>query len=670
MMHLGLGIDTGGTYTDAVIIDLEKGKVLSKAKALTTRHDLSEGISNSIGALENVKHSDIRLVSVSSTLATNSVVEGKGCRVGLILAGGEYRQTVPIDEVVEISGGHNLVGEKLADLDLNKAREFVNRTVDKVDAYAISSYLSVRNPEHEIALKEMVKSMCDKPVVCGNELSTKLGFYERTVTAILNAKLIPIVADLMLSVKKVLKSFNISAPLMIVKGDGSLMGESVALEKPVETILSGPAASLIGAKYLTKEEDGIMIDIGGTTTDIGVLRGGKPRLDPEGAMIGGWRTRVKAADISTSGIGGDSRIVVTNSAIHLNPLRVMPLCIASSKWGCIREKLVKASESKPRPQAGHVAIENVIQNTEFFIFNKEVRGMELSKEEQQFVDLVKQEPRTVYEVSELTGIHPFSFNIRRLEEVGYVLRIGLTPTDILHADGSYIEYDEDASKLAVQIQSGILEVAPADFCKEVRKAVIYKLSMELIKKLVYEETGHMPVCDVCVNTFDKTITHKPGLDYSVGLKLHKKIIGIGAPVGAYLPAVAEKFNTHLLLPEHSEVGNAVGAITGSIMETVEVLIRPKPGVSAMENPPCTLHSTSERKDFDTLTEAVAYAEDWTRTLAKKLAMDAGADEVEIVVEKDDKIGHLGKSWGEGIRLETKVAATAIGKPKLFFEAKV
>lgn len=669
-MHLGLGIDTGGTYTDAVIIDLEKGKVLSKAKALTTRHDLSEGIANSIGALQSVRFNEIRLISVSSTLATNSVVEGKGCRVGLILAGGEYRQTVPVDEVVEIKGGHNLVGEKLAELEMDKAIEFVKRTKDKVDAYAISSYLSVRNPEHEIALKKMVQDICDHPVVCGHDLSTKLGFYERTVTAILNAKLIPIIADLIMSVKKVMTDHHVVAPLMIVKGDGSLMGEAMALEKPVETILSGPAASLIGAKYLTREEDGIMIDIGGTTTDIGVLRKGKPRLDPEGAMIGGWRTRVKAADISTSGIGGDSRVVVTNDRIYLNPLRVMPLCIASSQWPCIKQKLIKASQEKPRPQAGHVAIENVIQHTEFFIFNKAVQGMELSKEEQSFVDLIRSEPRTIYEVAELTGIHPFSFNVRRLEEIGLILRIGLTPTDILHADGSYIEYDEEASKLAVQMQSSILEMEPAQFCKEVRKAVIYKISMELIKKLVYEETGKMPTCEVCQDTFDKTITHKAGLDYSVNLKLHKKIIGIGAPVGAYLPAVAEKFDTHLLLPEHSEVGNAVGAITGSIMETVEVLIRPKPGVSAMENPPCTLHSSTEKKDFDTLGEAVIYAENWVKITAKQLAVQAGADEVELLVEKDDKIGHLGKNWGEGIRLETKVTATAIGKPRLFFEAKV
>ena len=126
---------------------------------------------------------------------------------------------------------------------------------------------------------------------------------------------------------------GINAPLMIVKGDGSLMGEEMAKTRPVETILSGPAASLIGARYLTGLKDAVVVDVGGTTTDIGILRGGRPRLDPEGAMIGGWRTKVKAADIATSGIGGDSRIVVNRGEIALLPPR--ELCRSASPHPCI-----------------------------------------------------------------------------------------------------------------------------------------------------------------------------------------------------------------------------------------------------------------------------------------------------------------------------------------------
>ncbi len=667
-MNLGLGIDTGGTYTDSAIIDLDTGKVVVKAKALTTRNDLSIGISNSIAKL-NVEYKNIRLVSVSSTLATNSVVEGKGCRVALIVVGNEYSKSIPIDDVLEIAGGHNLNGEAKAVLDLAKVEEFVRGVVGKVDGFAVSSYLSVRNPEHEIAIKNMIGMITNHPVVCGNELSSKLGFHERTLTAVLNAKLIPIITDLVASVKKVLKENQIEAPLMIVKGDGSLMGEDMAKERPVETILSGPAASLIGAKFLTRENNAVVIDVGGTTTDIGILRDGKPRLDPEGAMIGGWRTRVKAADISTSGIGGDSRIVVANGKITLSSLRVVPLCIASSIYPCIKQKLRSMATETVRPQAGHIAIENIIQTTEFFIFSKEISNISLSNEEKLFIEKIKEEPRGIYEVGALTNVHPFSFNVRKLEELGVIQRIGLTPTDILHADGSYIEYDAEASVTGVTIQATNMEMELHQFCAEVKREVVYKISNELLRKLVHEETGKVSRCEVCNDVFDKFITHKSGIDYSVRLTLHKPIIGIGAPVGAYLPAVAENFGTRLVLPEHSEVGNAVGAITGSILESVEVLIRPKPGVSAMENPPCTLHSSMEKKEFPSVTEAAAYAVEWATEIARTRALEAGADEVELVVDKDDKIGHLGKSWGGGILLESRIVVSAVGKPRLFFEAK-
>jgi N-methylhydantoinase A/oxoprolinase/acetone carboxylase beta subunit len=668
-MDLGLGIDTGGTYTDSAVVDLATGKVLVKAKSLTTRNDLSIGIAGSIAKLKNVDLKDIRLVSVSSTLATNSVVEGKGCRVGLIVAGSDYAQTLPLQDVCEVRGGHNLVGEEKEQVDLKMAEAFVMATMSKVDGYAISSYLSVRNPEHEIALKKMVESRCKHPVVCGHELSSALGFQERTLTAVLNAKLIPIVADLQASVRKVLKEHNIEAPLMVVKGDGSLMGEKMAVQRPVETVLSGPAASLIGARYLTHEEDGVVIDVGGTTTDIGILRDGKPRLDPEGALIGGWRTRVKAADISTSGIGGDSRIVVSNGKIMLSALRVVPLCIASAEHPQILQKMKTIVNEVQRPQAAHIAIENIIQNDEFFRFSKDMPGFEPSMEEGTFIHLVKQEPRTIYEVAALTGIHPYSFNVTRLEQLGIIQRIGLTPTDILHASGEYVEYDATPSKIAVDIQAAAMEMTPQHFCAQVKTEVVNKIARELINKLLYEETGKTAYCEVTADLITKSITHKAGIDYSMRMMLHKPIIGIGAPVGAYLPRVAQQLHTRLLLPEHSEVGNAVGAIMGSIIESAEVLIRPKPGVSAMENPPCILHSSVEKKEFDSLEEAVDYARIYVTEVARKKALAAGADEIEIKVDRDDKIGHLGKSWGTGIMLETRVIATAIGKPRFFFEAR-
>lgn len=668
-MDVGLGIDTGGTYTDTALVEISTGRVLKKAKALTTRNDLSLGISQSIKNIGEVPVGDIRLVSLSSTLATNSVVEGKGCRVALIIAGDEYKESIPVEHVIQIQGGHTIRGRANCDIDLKAAKDFVQGIADQVDAIALSTFFSVRNPEHEIALKDMIKENWDLPVVCGHELSTQLGFHERTLTAVLNAKLIPIMADLIQSVNKVLNEKAIKAPLMIVKGDGSLMGEQLARERPVETILSGPAASLIGARNLTQEDEGVVVDVGGTTTDIGILRGGKPRLDPEGAIIGGWRTRVRAADISTSGIGGDSRVVIANGQIVLGALRVMPLCIASSQYPQILEGLRKVKGIKMTPQATHIALENMLQADEFFIFSRMAKGFELSDNEKKFVDLVKDGPKTLNEISISTGLHPYSFNVRKLEEIGIVTRIGFTPTDALHASGEYVEYDAEASRISAEYRANLCGMGPKEFCTTVKEAVIQKIAREIIFRLVYEDCGKMTHCEVCDSMYEKMVTNRSGIDFSVDLNLHKKIIGIGAPIAAYLPSVAKRLHTELLMPEHSDVGNAVGAITGSIMESVEVLIKPRPGLGVMENPPCTLHTKAEMREFENIEDAVTYARSWGDGLVRQMAVRAGADEIEVKVEEDRIMGQIGKSWGDGLLLEIHVKVVAVGKPRMYFEVE-
>jgi N-methylhydantoinase A/oxoprolinase/acetone carboxylase beta subunit len=151
--------------------------------------------------------------------------------------------------------------------------------------------------------------------------------------------------------------------------------------------------------------------------------------------------------------------------------------------------------------------------------------------------------------------------------------------------------------------------------------------------------------------------------------VHKKIIGIGAPIAAYLPSVAQKLHTELLMPLHSDVGNAVGAITGSIMESLEILIKPKPGLGVMEDPPCTMHSQDEMREFETISDAVSYARSWGESKVRKQAVQAGADEIEVVVDVDRVMGQIGKSWGEGLLLEVHLKVTAVGKPRMFFEVQ-
>lgn len=665
--NLGLGIDTGGTYTDAAILDMATGAVLSKAKSLTTRGDLTVGIGNAISALDRSLYSKISLLAVSSTLATNSVVEGKGCRVGLIVIGHDAVPNIPVDEIARIRGGHNLEGARRAELDPEGAREFIESVKNKVDAFAVSSYLSVRNPEHEIAVREMVKELTSCPVVCGHELSSALGFHERTITAVLNARLIPIIADLISSIRKVQDKFDIKAPLMIVKGDGSLMDESVAKDRPVETILSGPAASIIGAKALTKLDDAIIVDVGGTTTDIGILRNGRPRLDGEGAVLGGWRTRVRAVDVFTSGIGGDSRVVVASGKIHLSSLRVIPLCIASSSFPTLRPKLEALLGTKGRWVPSYMDIDTIPQVTEFFTFCKDVNGFDLTDDQRQVLELIRCEPRSLYELAEMMKVHPLSLNLKKMEALGIIQRIGLTPTDMLHAEGSYSEYDAEASRIGVKVQSEILGMPIPDFIQAVKTAAIEKITFEVLKKLVFEEVGEAKLDEVAMALMNNMVRGTGRRDFACHLALNKPIIGIGAPVGAYLPSVAEIFGTSLVLPEHSEIGNAAGAISGNVMESLELLIRPKKGLAEMENPPCTLYWMQEKKDFEHMEDAVQYARTEGGRLVKEKALASGADSVEVLFDTYRREAKLGGGWGGNLLLELIITVTGVGKPRLFYE---
>ena len=665
LMELGLGFDTGGTYTDAVLMNISSGKILEKAKSLTTRDDLSIGIRGAIAGFDKKNFKKIVMVSLSSTLATNSIVEGKGCRVGLISVGADFDNSIPVDMYYTVAGGHDVKGREVAPLDTKAAEKALKEMSGKVDGVAITSYMSVRNPDHEIILRDLAKKIMKVPVVCGHELSSSLGFNERTVTSVMNARLIPIIKDLMDSVKSVMKDNGITAPLMIVKGDGSIMGEEIAIGRPIETIISGPAASMIGAKMLTGRNDAIVMDMGGTTTDIGILRNGYPRLEKEGAVIGGRRTRVLAAEIATSGIGGDSRIIVNGGKFMLSALRVVPLCIASSKWPQLHNRLKAVSEIIPRYTPESLDIANIVQDVEFFIKLKDIKHAVLSETDAAFVEYISKEPFSLNEAGAALNTHPFVFNIRKLEEIGIIQRIGVTPTDLLHAEGSYKEYDADASLFGVMHQAQKMRMSVEDFIKMAKDKVITKLSQELLKKLFFEETGVMEPDTVGNDLMNKAISGEEGMDFACSIALNKPIIGIGAPVAAYFPGVAKKFNAELLLPEHSEVGNAIGAITGSIIESLEVLVRPKSGGDA-DDPACTIFSLLGKFEYETMSEGIAAIIEKGKKHVEECAKKAGADYIDTKVDIHEKKYELGVGFDDkNVLLETEIVITAVGKPKQF-----
>lgn len=660
-MSLGLGFDTGGTYTDAIILDFDTGKVLQKAKSLTTYADLSVGIDSSIRKLDPELLRQVSMVSMSSTLATNSVVEGRGGRVGLVSMGLEYSKSVSVDMYCSSKGRFNLYGGEAEAVEERKIRDFLESAKGKIDSLAVSGYLSVRNPYHEKKVKAISDEILGIPVVCGHELSSSLGFDERAVTAVMNARLLPLIRELITSVKRSLANAGIDAPLMVVKGDGSLMNESLALDRPIETIVSGPAASLIGAKTLSGREDAIVIDMGGTTTDIGVLRSGQPRLESEGAMIGGRRTKVLAANIATTGLGGDSRIVTNNRQIYIGPRRAVPLCIASSQWPCIRDKLAAIeTNSRERPRNAHT-YDGIVYESEFFIPRGAPAADFMGDKDCRFFELIQDEPGSIPEISRMTGIHPLSFKIARMEKAGVIQRIGFTPTDILHADGTYREYDAEASKMGAKYMSFIMNLRTEEFLAQAKSRFVDRLAEALVRDLVIEETGLE--CPTAADTdfMTKSISGKFGRDYGCFMRFNKPIIGIGAPVNAYFPEMARKFDAELLLLDNSDVGNAIGAVMGSIVETMTIVVKPMDDNARPEDPRSMMIAPFGNKEFTSLSHALDYANKYGSIEVLKIAESHGAADPSVSVRREDQ--WLGGNKNSGVLVEIYLHITAVGKPK-------
>ncbi|KJS88153.1 MAG: hydantoinase/oxoprolinase [Peptococcaceae bacterium BICA1-8] len=650
-MSLVLGIDTGGTYTDGVILEPGSQIIKTKAKALTTREDLTVGIRSCIKALRFEDLKSIKMVALSTTLATNAIVEGRGSEVGLILIGHEPVKSLPVQHYTVLEGGHDIKGKPLANLDLKAARESISGFRGKVGALAVSGYLSIRNPEHELIIRDLVQEILEVPVVCAHQLTTSLGFHERSVTAVLNAKLIPIIADLIESVKLVLAEMGIQAPLMLVKGDGSLMSETMAREKPIETILSGPAASIIGATFITAVEEALVLDMGGTTTDIAILQEGIPRVNKEGAMVGGWLTRVQAAEINTYGLGGDSYLQVTkDKRLIIGPQRVWPLSVVASSYPYLVSELQEHAENERDLLFA--------QSTDCFMLLKQTVAEELTSTEEEIIRLLKT-PHSLFYLAKKLGKDPNLINPERLVNLGVLARVSVTPTDILHANGSYIEWNQEASRLGIKILAKRLGKSDQDFLEFAMECIIKNLCLAIIQSVINFEgkTLWLKESSDAMYFIDKVLNPKVNDSLEMNVKIKFPIIAIGAPVEAYLPQVAERLHTELIIPQHAEIANAIGAATGKVVEKVKLLI--KPGAEGG----FILHAPWERKGFIYLQDASDYGLDQAQKQAIFAAEKAGAADYQLIVNCNDIYTTAGTSWKHDIYVETRIEVIAIGRPK-------
>ncbi len=534
----GIGIDTGGTYTDGVLIDLADNSVLATAKSPTTHYELSRGISlclRDILVASKVKPQEVELVAVSTTLATNAVVENKGDNVGLIVAGFAKHFSLPVVSTLYIDGGHNFQGEEENPLDMETLIQAVADLKDNVDAYVVCAAMSIKNPAHEMVMAKAISMIDPQPVFMSHEVSQRPGVKERAATAVLNARLRPVMEDFLMGMQDSLVALGMAQHVMIIRGDASPMNIADTARQAASTVASGPAATAWFGLSFAPADDAVIVDVGGTTTDITMVRDRKPSLTEEGSLIGGWQTHVDSVRMSTVGAGGDSYAALNSRGeLSVGPDRVLPLAMATDvaapkEWlgKGLKSRLIAISPDLSAEEAGHDAI---------------------------LAYLHEQGPATPamltrhFEMAEITLVS----HLRDLVKLQLVFETGFTPTDALHVLGELDLGDRELALQGAEVLGAECGMGPEEFAREVLRGLGKKIEDAILDHVLDAETGKT------LSGFYPGYRKSPVLDLRFHLKLG--LVGIGAAARFVLPEIAERLATEVIFPEYYEVGNALGAI--------------------------------------------------------------------------------------------------------------
>ncbi len=322
-----LGIDVGGTHTDAVLI--KNHEVVKKAKVLTENQNILASLLKVTEALFRDRNpGDLQRVVLSTTISTNAIVQNKIGRVGMVLVAGpglSHSYLKISDDTHFVSGYINHRGIEAAPLN-NEEISGIRKTFQNegiVHAGVVGKFSS-RNPEQEIAIRDGINHGMEH-VSMGHRLSGHLNFPRRIATTFLNEAIWDIYSNFVTQVVRFVRELKITAPIYILKADGGTFDIRQSTEYPVETILSGPAASIMGILSLADiKEDAVALDIGGTTTDIAVFADAVPLLEPYGVQIDRYKTLIRGLQTKSIGIGGDSRVKLEAGKLVVGPEREGP----------------------------------------------------------------------------------------------------------------------------------------------------------------------------------------------------------------------------------------------------------------------------------------------------------------------------------------------------------
>ena len=628
---IGLGIDAGGTYTDAVIYDFKTGTTQCKGKALTTRWDFTIGIGRALEKLDPNQLKQVEMVALSTTLATNAIVEGDGQKVGLLLMPpyGVYDpKDYPHEPKALVPGRLSITGEEIEPVDASQVRQVVNRMVekDRVNAFAVSGFAGAINPDHETTVRRIIRSETGLFVTCGHELSSILDFKIRATTAVLNARIVPRLGKLIANLEKALQTIGILAPIVVVKGDGTLMRAEMAKARPVETIFSGPAASVAGARHLTGLEDALVVDVGGTTTDTAAVEHGSVRVCSTGSTVAGRRTHVRALDIRTAGLGGDSLINREKGLFSIGPRRVAPIAWLGSSFSGANEAIDYLS-TRLR------SFETSTRNMQILALTGTADHLHPTEMEKTVLSLLEKRPHSIDELTRKTGVLiDRHLPIQRLEENFVVQRCGLTPTDLLHLAGEFQRWDTAAVRPFFRMIASLSKRDETELRQELLETVSQNLALEILKRQLDDEVNPEALhsCPVCKALMNNVFSGGNNY-YRLHIDFKRPVIGIGAPIAFFLPRAAAMIGARAVLPEHADVANAIGAITSSVVIERQVRIIPGGGSGFL------IEGLSGARRFNVFEEADAFAKNELAGMVRTLAVEAGTSTRAVTIETEDQL---------------------------------
>ena len=535
----GVGIDTGGTYTDAVLMDLRTREVLRTAKTPTTHHDLRIGVERVLEMVlegSEVNPSDIGLAAVSTTLATNAVLEDRGDTVGCIAIGNPSPLDLPVLAQHYVPGGHLIGGAEAEPLHLESLLEGVNvMRKSGAEAYAVCSVMSMENPTHELVAAKTINLIDeDKPVFCSHECSDLPGFKDRAATTVLNARFTSVMQRFTDGVEQSLRKHGIDCPMRILRGNATDLPLREGARHAVETVGSGPAATTWFGKSMARVRDAVVVDVGGTSTDVTLVENGLPVLMEHGQRIGQWDTHVHSLAMYTAAAGGDSLVTVSDKdRMRVGPRRVLPLCLtpdlpAPETW---LGTGLNARMIFPGPG---LTPENADEPLLRLLLEKGPATAETLRQPLSMSTLEVERKLDKYARKQL------------------VMESGFTPTDALHVLGRLDLGDSAPASGGAEALATIMGISPEELA-----GLAVRMVQEAIEDAIVRHLLNWEGAQGLENLQDRRQSFKR---LRLRFSLDTPLVGVGAAAHLLLPAVADSLRTNIILPEHYAVGNALGAL--------------------------------------------------------------------------------------------------------------